>query len=1044
MKKHHNLHPADFFVLRAPRNNLSQLLKLGSARVSQTRQVLANWLEQGETQEALAIASPSLLSRIKYWQQTPDSSKGKKIEQALLKYFIRMSSRATPFGLFSGLGVGRVKAARHTQLEVGDKIQRKTRTDMHYLAALKDYLSKTFWDKGQLTFKKNDSLNLVHQHYRFIESYVTDGKMHYRLSEVESSEILTLLLDWLAPGTKLEQLTAFIRRQVPEASHKDAMCYLEQLVDSQVIIVDLPLYLTSDRADKALFESLSQLGLESHVPGFEQMLSELEKLDGDDCNQTSCYQSIGELLAQIPVTRENSKLIQVDYSLQTKDLVLDQASCEQILKDINSLQYLCHCPTNPLQELVAKVSTDYQGRMLPLKQLLDDELGFSMSSSGGFYSPLIAGLDLHNNSKNAGTFSLSPIQKLALDTLLESEQVDVEELQITPKKIQQQDEGDGRLPDSFILMLQLYKDQAGGQQVYFRGSSGPSAANMLGRFCHLDQGLKKEVSSLLAQEQQNFPDAILAEVVHLPEGRMGNVLARPRLRQYEIPFLADSCVARHNQIEIEDLYVYVQDDEIKLWSKRLKKQVIPRLSSAHNYESRSLNIYKFLCQLQNQQVKLPRFSWPDLLSNKPYLPRLKFGSLILAKRRWVLPRKALVELNGSTDYEAHAKALCAKYKLPTWVTYSAGDNVLLLNLSNKLMLESLLNETEGRERLALEESLDCHYDSQASLAGQALCHEVLLPVHNKIMRNTNPQTNKRLQCLKTAREHKRSFMPGSEWLSINIYTGKNSADNILLNPLQPLLQKLERQKVIHSSFFIRYGDPDWHIRLRLNGSPETLLSEVYPQICRLLMPMQQSRLIQGISLETYERESERYGGHAGILLAEQIFSINSNLSLQILSLAKQESEQYRTNLLLLGCDISLKAFGFDLSQRLALISDLRDAFAKEFKDTKVLRKSLGKKFSALDTHINDVFTAYDCNQGQHCWESHFRQYEQQLQPLAQAYLELENKQELTSALVEVIYALLHMFNNRVFHAYGREQEFVIYDLLRRYYQQQSHKAKRLA
>ena len=82
---------------------------------------------------------------------------------------------------------------------------------------------------------------------------------------------------------------------------------------------------------------------------------------------------------------------------------------------------------------------------------------------------------------------------------------------------------------------------------------GPSGANLLGRFCHGDPDLLAKVAEHLREEEALDPDAIFAEVVHLPEGRLGNVLLRPVLRRGEIPYLGRSGAAEDQQIPVTDL-----------------------------------------------------------------------------------------------------------------------------------------------------------------------------------------------------------------------------------------------------------------------------------------------------------------------------------------------------------------------------------------------------------------------------------------------------------------------------------------------------------
>ncbi len=65
-------------------------------------------LERPEVLDALFVASPSLWEAIPRWINAPDSSEGLGVERSLVRYLTRMTTRATPFGLFAGLSVGRI------------------------------------------------------------------------------------------------------------------------------------------------------------------------------------------------------------------------------------------------------------------------------------------------------------------------------------------------------------------------------------------------------------------------------------------------------------------------------------------------------------------------------------------------------------------------------------------------------------------------------------------------------------------------------------------------------------------------------------------------------------------------------------------------------------------------------------------------------------------------------------------------------------------------------------------------------------------------
>src|SRR6202023_2928156 len=72
---------------------------------------LGAMVERPEVAEALFVASPSLVEALDTWGRDPDGKKGLRAERALVRYFLRMASRATPFGLFSGCSTAPIDSA---------------------------------------------------------------------------------------------------------------------------------------------------------------------------------------------------------------------------------------------------------------------------------------------------------------------------------------------------------------------------------------------------------------------------------------------------------------------------------------------------------------------------------------------------------------------------------------------------------------------------------------------------------------------------------------------------------------------------------------------------------------------------------------------------------------------------------------------------------------------------------------------------------------------------------------------------------------------
>ena len=139
----------------------------------------------------------------------------------------------------------------------------------------------------------------------------------------------------------------------------------------------------------------------------------------------------------------------------------------------------------------------------------------------------------------------------------------------------------------------------------------------------------RAVRGHLRAEEALDPEAVHAEIVHLPSGRMVNVLARPALRDHEIAWLGRPGVPSERVLSAGDLLVSVRDGRFVLRSRRLGRRVVPRLTSAHNYDRRSPGVYRFLAAMQAEGVaETIGWTWFPF-DRAPFTPRVRCGSLVL-------------------------------------------------------------------------------------------------------------------------------------------------------------------------------------------------------------------------------------------------------------------------------------------------------------------------------------------------------------------------------------------------------------------------------
>src|SRR6185503_12472324 len=109
-------------------------------------------------------------------------------------------------------------------------------------------------------------------------------------------------------------------------------------------------------------------------------------------------------------------------------------------------------------------------------------------------------------------------------------------------------------------------------------------------------------------------------------------------------------------------------------------------------------------------------------------------------------------------------------------------------------------------------------------------------------------------------------------------TGTATADRVLC-ALRPVVDQALASGAADAWFFLRYGDPDWHVRLRFHGAPARLVAEVLPSLHEAMAPLLADGRAWKVVLDTYEREVERYGGGVGVALAERLFDADSRAAL---------------------------------------------------------------------------------------------------------------------------------------------------------------------
>jgi thiopeptide-type bacteriocin biosynthesis protein len=1080
-----NLVPSGFFAFRTPLFPFEEL-EAWSAGLTATaaldgaaqaealaadqkllRGRLAAALARPEIAEALFLASPSLSDSLALWLADPDSKKGRRAEHALVRYYQRMAARATPFGLFSGCSVGEVPvpregepaAAAGTRLDLAPRsaYQRHTRLDMDYLFALAEDLGRDPALRRELLYYPNSSLYQAAGRWRYAEARL-DGKVRsHHLVALDSTEYLDATLERAAAGALAADLAAALVAADPdgEISLEDAEGFVTELIDSQILVSSLQPAVTGPEAIHDLVAQLRALPSGQVAAGvLDRERKILEELDETGLGASpELYRELARRLEELPTSVELSRLFQVDM---VKPVDGPRIGPELLAELIRGVALVHRFAGRGRQEIFEKFRQEFgdrygDGRWIPLTEALDEELGVGFEKSGAAgaeASPLLRGIGLGGPAADP-TVPWGASQSLLLSKLTQAWTSGAQAITLDEKDLEQLGSNEPPpLPDAFEVMGTIAAESPealaeGRYSILLKGVAGPSGAPLLGRFCHADPALHRAVEEHLRAEEALRPDAIFAEVVHLPQGRVGNILSRPVLRQHEIPFLGRSGAAPEGQIPITDLEVSVVGPRIVLRSRRLGKEVIPRLTSAHNFSRGSLGIYRFLCTLQSQGLAAGLgWSW-GALESAPFLPRVTAGRLVLSRARWRMTTaeiEALARPKGATERFAAVQRFRAERRLARFVSLADADNELLIDLDNALSVDSWLDVIEERKDAMLIEFYPAPDELCARGPEGRFVHEFIVPLVQVPKEGSRAAGRRGVQ---PAAAVERSFPPGSEWLYFKLYTGSSTADRVLRELIDPAVEAARASGAADSWFFIRYGDPQWHVRVRFHGDPEKLCGRTLPALSAAAAEWLADGRLWKFQLDTYEREVERYGGPEGILLSERLFELDSRAVLEIvLSLEGDEGAEARWRLALVGTDLLLSDLGLDSAGKISVLSRLRESYLREFGGSKDLRVQLDQKFR---TERRSLEALLDLGQAEESplapGLAVLRKRSEESAPAMAELRQLEAAGRLSVPISDLALSFVHMHVNRMIRSAARAHELVIYDLLGRLHESQAARAR---
>lgn len=945
--------------------------------------------------ESIYIASKSLYADLdKLFANTAEINQVKKegLIKSFYKYLARMSNRSTPFGLFAGCAA--LQWGNEQDLVLNSTFERHITLDAAVDGQLASINER---QHSSANYVLNNTIYLQGAQYKFIKYEIVEEDRVYEIVGLANNPILEQLISTLK---KDGQSRMEIAKTLGDFDPEEALAFVDRLIQVQFLTytgkpgigMPFPHYLQTPWPAGLQPQLQNTLSLLAHITAATGIVDDVLR------HYAKIEQNLNELLGYTPnnsfhVTRINHlKGDKLSNNIQAR-----------LLRGIKLLHNLCDFePPERLKQFKTQFLQRYQGRSVSLLEAFDQDTGIEYGHWHNKETLLTEGLNASLGKRNDyipyTETSLKLLKVLTTANLSNGYTFTLPENFVQDKPLL-------NLPYNMAAIFQVF-DQG---QVYMEQVSGTGSLGLLARFANADTAIAGLANTMAAQETLTNPQAIYAEIIHLPEERSANVMSHPQFWPYELQYVDH---AKGSQvIGLSEIEVTLQNGVFKLFSKQKQQEIIPKLSSAYNYNRSQHPIYTFLCDIQHQTGPNGlSFNWGRLAKDFVFFPRVDttFG-LILHRATWKFTTahlRSLITKENSNDLKQVAfEKFRLEWKIPERFFIVKGDNELLIEANNVLSVDVFIKEaTKTDTELVLRECL--HHEMEPifhDTDGNKYAHQFVAPLFAIAeVKNENFKPSSSLVT--------RHFFPGSEWLYVKIFLNENTAQQVLIT-LFKLLDKRYGRLDYQKWFFIRYYEHGHHIRLRILLHSADDFQQTYFLVKSTLDPFISHQQISNIQLDTYDREIERYGA-SQIELAESLFDIDSRFCGHIFMLFEKNDYTEQGWLLIFWVMkdyLTLK--NEDVAMQLSFAEIQLDLFLKEM-DSKMVKIQIDQLFRKFGAILPDLANNYN---------------EQLNNRRTEVEILLQNhKADWNDKFVA---SLIHMLVNRYFVNQQRLHECLLYGML---------------
>ena len=805
---------------------------------------------------ALHCASPDLARRVSAVQAGKVQARdARRVVLAVMRYLIRATTRATPYGLFAG--VTAATTDRYGTLRIGTAHRPVARIRMQWLTDVLTQLETDPTIQPHLQLQANNLLterdgDLMLEHRA--STSPGGAPQHVR---VRATDAVRIALTAAEP-TRWVELSATVAAGCA-ATSADADRLLTQLVQQHFLVTDLRPSMTATDPLAVLVAALDRLPLTPAAPGSEaapsglpdalRQLAERKRRHDRATSETDAADCRRELATTAAAIAAGPAL-RVDLRLDA-DVAMPTAVTAEACRAAAALTRLS-VPTATGWASWHRRFLERFGphALVPVLDAVDPVLGLGYPAgyAGAAPAPSLLVTDRDRTLVAlAQRAALTRQQEVVVDDRLLSALA-------------------GELPETVQSTTELTVRVHGHDLADIRAGRFSLSVVRVSRNAGTSTG--RVLDLLDPADQQRMAAAYAAGTPPIADGALISQLAAPTRYAISMDVARAPQVlpcltpvgefhtgADARQIPVEDIAVTADPRRLYLICLSQRRPVQPVPFTAVEPDRQMLPMVRFLAEASTalSQPCHP-FDWGPAARDLPFLPAVRYGRTLLSAARWRLTDDDVpgVDASGET-WDHDLSRWRAITGCPAAVSVGSGDQCLGIDLdlpAHRVLLRDYLT----RYHVAVLRQAP----AGAGWIGDRP-HEIVIP----LAATGGPVPAPRLSADVLDVRHHGVLPGGGTNIYLKVYAGLEQQDRILTDHLADLFDTHGG-----TGWFQRYHDPDPHLRLRLVGDDLT-------PVHRWIQRLRERGLSTRAQLDTDFPEVSRFGGMAAYPAAEAVFVADS-------------------------------------------------------------------------------------------------------------------------------------------------------------------------